>query len=206
MIKKLFLASAICFISSQAWSACFTDNDFATSCSPATEYLVKLQKVELCKDENCNSSVTVASSSASFDISSVTAGAAVGSYADLDDVPAGIYTHVRTTISPEITFSAVAEGNCTSGRDSFTEVYDNTEVTATELSNNSGFGISWNSANDAFIHLYKLPVAVAISKSGSLPQIQVDFATQEAALCIGPSGSANMYPGIPDISIRVFNN
>ena len=211
MLKRVFLAGAFCLISSTSWAACFQDGTFTTSCHPATQYEVEIQKVELCKSATCTNAVTVASSTASFDIGSVGAGAAVGNYANLDSVPAGVYTHVRTTISPTITFTASAStatpaGNCTSGRTNFAETYDTTEVTSAELTSNSSFGISWNSGNTAFEHLYELTTAVAISKSGSLPQIQVDFATQQAALCIGPAGSANMYPGIPDIDIRVFNN
>lgn len=190
--------------SSSAWAACFQDA-VATSCHPATQYEIEIQSVELCKSSGCSDPVVVASSSETFDISSVGVGAAVGNYADLDDVPAGVYTHVRTTISPSITFSADAAGNCAAGRSGFTEVYDNTEVTDAELTSNSGFGIQWNTGDTAFEHLYELSNPVAISKAGSLPQIQVDFATQEAALCIGtPSGL--MYPGIPEINIQVLAN
>ena len=206
MLKKFFIAGAFCLISSSAWAACFVDGALTTTCHPATKYEVEIQKVELCSAASCANAVVVASSTASFDIGSVGVGAAVGNYANLDGVPAGVYTHVRTTISPSITFTTAAAGNCPSGRNNFTEAYDNTEVTAAELSSNSEFGVSWNTGATAFEHLYELSTAVAISKAGSLPQIQVDFATTQAALCLGPPGLGVMYPGVPDIDIKIFNN
>ncbi len=206
MIKKILSAAFITALSSQAHAACFQDDTFNTTCSPATQYEIEIQQVELCRSSSCANPVIVSSSAASFDISAAGVGAAVGEYADLDDVPAGVYTHVRTTISPSITFSADAEGFCTTAVNGSVTTYNTTTVPASELSSNSSFNISWNSGNTAFEHLHELSTSVAISKAGSLPQIQVDFATQEAALCIGPSGSANLFAGVPDISIRVIAN
>lgn len=211
MYRKLasvsLLTGLFSVLASAAWSACFQDDSYATTCHPATQYEIQIQQVEFCKSSACSDPFLVASTSQTFDISSVGVGAAVGNYANLDNVPAGIYTHVRSTISPSITFSAAAAGNCASGRTGYTEIYNpTTSAPDSELATNSGFGITWNSDDTAFEHLHELTTAVAISKAGSLPQIQIDFATQEAALCLGPAGLGNMYPGIPEINIKVLAN
>ena len=61
----------------------------------ASEYQVTVKRVDLCTDSACSTFVTIGSGNKVFDIASVAAGAAVGSYADVGGLAAGItYTHV----------------------------------------------------------------------------------------------------------------
>lgn len=211
MLRRLVITGLFGLLSSSAFAACFQDGDsnITSTCVPATKYEVQIRKVELCTSAACSNPVVVAETVSTFDIASVSAGAAVGAYADLDDVAAGIYTHVRTTLSPTISFSTDADsslpGNCASGTSDNSTTYNTTTVTVAELSANSDFGISWNSDGN-FEHLYPLTNSIAISKAGALPQIQVDFATQDAGLCLSGYGAANLFPGIPEIDIRIFEN
>ena len=201
MLKKILLAGAFSLLSSGAMAACFVQT--ATTCHPASKYEVEIQKVELCKTSGCSDPVTVASSVQSFDIAAAGVGAAVGEYADLDDVPAGVYTHVRTTIDNELTYSAAAVTGCTTAVTNSSHTYTSSVSFDATLNNNVGtFGITWNTGNTAFEHTHELSTPLAISKAGSLPQVQVDFATQEAALCVG----GTFYPGIPEITITVIDN
>ncbi len=208
MLKRLVIIGLFGLLSSSAFAACFQDATLTSTCVPATKYEIEIRKVELCTSASCSNPIVIAETVSTFDIASVNAGAAVGAYADLDDVAAGIYTHVRTTLSPTISFSADADtslpGNCANGASNSSTTYNTTTVTAAELSANSGFGISWNSGN--FEHLYALTNSIAISKAGALPQIQVDFATQDAALCLSSGGTGQLYPGIPEIDIKIFEN
>ena len=200
------MAAFLSLASSTAFAACFQDDTYTTTCHPATSYELTIQKVELCKDSSCSDTVTVASSTQSFDIGSVGAGAAVGNYADLDTVPAGVYSHVRTTISPNIDLVAPAAGLCPALTSSFSYTNSAGSVPQAELTANADFPIEWNGS--VLEHTYELSRNVVISKSASLPQIQVDFSTSTAALCLDiPSpGSPIFVAGVPDISIRIFDN
>ena len=204
MLKFLLTLTGFIFFSASA-QACF-DGAGAQSCGAATEYIIKIHKVEFCQSVSCANAVTVADSESTFDIAGATAGAAVGEYADLDDVPAGIYTHIRTTIDPEIEMTAGNVGSC-AGRN-FTHTYSNSgllAVTNTEFSNNSNYYLSWNTAGDRFIHIYPLDTPVAISKAASLPQVQIDFSTSEAAYCV-ESSPFPLIPGPPLVNITVIDN
>ena len=81
--------------------------------TPATPtiYQVTLKKVEICTGSDgvgsCNGAFVVGTSTKSFDIAAVGAGAAVGSYANLSTLPVGsTFTHVRVTVDSVITVRA----------------------------------------------------------------------------------------------------
>ena len=72
----------------------------------ASEYQVTVKRVDLCTDSACSTFVTIGSGNKVFDIASVAAGAAVGSYADVGGLAAGItYTHVRAYVDETITMT-----------------------------------------------------------------------------------------------------
>jgi hypothetical protein len=73
------------------------------SAAPATRYDVTIKSVEICSDANCTTAVQVGSGTRVFDIASATAGADVGSYADISGIPVGRYSHVRVTIDAQLT-------------------------------------------------------------------------------------------------------
>jgi hypothetical protein len=76
-----------------------------------TIYQVTLKKVEICTGSDgvgsCEGSFVLGSSTRSFDIAAVGAGAAVGSYANLSTLPVGsTFTHIRVTVDAAITARA----------------------------------------------------------------------------------------------------
>ena len=98
-MKKIFLFLFIIFFTTKVYSANPATGD-------ATEYIVELQKVELCEDSACSTSTTVGDTSASFNIASSSAGAEVGKFAKTTGLPLGTtFTHLRATISRTFTIS-----------------------------------------------------------------------------------------------------
>ena len=94
-------------------SHAFAVDDIST---PDT-YTVTMQKVELCTSSARTISTTLAESSATFDIASKDAGAAVGTWIENFALEVGTtYTHLKTTISSTFTISgSTTNSNITSG-------------------------------------------------------------------------------------------
>ena len=201
MLKKLSIASLLCMAASFAHAECFQTSN-AEQCGPASEYQITIEQVELCKSASCSNSVIVSSTSASFDIAASSAGAAVGNYADLDDVAAGIYTHVKTTITPSITYAAPAiSGEC-SAVTSTTVPITTAVASVSDLASNSSFNLSWEGGD--LVHSIELAQPVVISKAGSLPQVQIDFSTANAHYCLTATDTS--FPGVPYVSVKVIPN
>ena len=98
-MKKIFLFLFIIFFTTKVYSANPATGD-------ATEYIVELQKVELCEDSACSTSTTVGDTSASFNIASSAAGAEVGTFAKTTGLPLGTtFTHLRVTVSRTFTIT-----------------------------------------------------------------------------------------------------
>lgn len=208
----LFLAT---LVSKVSYGACFSVTGVTgTACGAATQYEVSVQAMELCTGSSsgsCTGAATVASTAASFDIASATAGAAVGSYADLNTVTAGDYTHLRTTLSPTIVFSASATSGCSA-------VSTDTSVTLTANVTGAAGGsvvagdlsaedLYWSDGSSTSLyHVVALSDTLAISPTKPLPQIAVDFSTANAHLCVNTSGSTYLsYPGPPVMTVTVTN-
>ena len=201
MLKKLLIVSLLSMSASFAHAKCF-NGTAAHVCGPASEYSITIDQVELCKSASCGASVIVSSTSASFNIAASTAGGAVGNYADLDDVAAGIYTHVKTTIAPSITYAAPAiSGEC-SAVTSTTVPITTSILSVSDLSSNTDFNLSWESGD--LVHTLELDQPVVISKAGSLPQVQIDFSTAHAHYCLTATDSS--FPGAPYVTIKVLPN
>ena len=203
MVKHIILALVVMFFAHAAKAECVYF-DGTERCGPATTYEITVEKVEFCKSQTCSSSVVVASATTAFNIASAAAGAAVGNYADLDGVEAGIYTHIKTTLSPSIRVqgSAIAGTSCSTMPNPVTaSVASITGIANTlQLTQNDDFNLGLVSGK--LVHQMKLDAPIAISKSGSLPQVQIDFSTADAHLCYG----GNSLPGVPFVSVKVFNN
>ena len=92
-MKKIFLILALTILfSSKSYAA--------TGEGVASEYIVTMKKLELCEDSACATSTTVGDSSMPVDIASVSAGAAVGTYAATTGLPLGTtFSHLRVTVS-----------------------------------------------------------------------------------------------------------
>ena len=99
-----------------------TNNVYAES-GPTTEYQVTMKKVELCTaypdanawDVDCTGAVTVGESTLTFDISSASAGAEVGSWISTTGLPIGTtFSHMRVTVDRDFTITGYAEAddNC----------------------------------------------------------------------------------------------
>ena len=98
-MKKIFLFLFIIFFTTKVYSANPSTGD-------ATEYIVEVQKVELCEDSACSTSTTVGDTSASFNIASSSAGAEVGTFAKTTGLPLGTtFTHLRVTVSRTFTIT-----------------------------------------------------------------------------------------------------
>jgi len=92
-MKKIFLIFALTIL--------FCNKSYAAAGEgAATEYIVTMEKLELCEDSACASSTTVGDSSMGVDIASVSAGADIGTYAATTGLPLGTtFSHLRVTIS-----------------------------------------------------------------------------------------------------------
>ena len=201
MFRYIFAALVVAISYVPAYANCPTI-DGTETCGPATTYQITVEKVEFCTSSACANPVTVASSTTSFNIASAAAGAAVGEYANLDSVDAGIYTHVRTTLSPNVSYLAPVEGGCsavTSSTPVSVATIPNLAVLL-QASQNEDFNLAYDGTN--LIHRFELSSPIAISKAGSLPQVQIDFSTSNAHICHGGVS----YPGIPFVDIQVFDN
>ena len=201
MLKKLLIVSLLSMSASFAHAKCF-NGTAAHVCGPASEYSITIDQVELCKSASCSASVIVSSTSASFDIAASSAGGAVGNYAGLDDVAAGIYTHVKTTIAPSITYAAPAISGEFSAVPSTTVPITTSILSVSDLSSNTDFNLSWESGD--LVHTLELDQPVVISKAGSLPQVQIDFSTAHAHYCLTATDSS--FPGAPYVTIKVLPN
>ena len=197
MLRKLSIIAAIIAPFYTAQAECI--NLGSNTCVAATSYEITIDKVEFCRSSACSAPFVVSSSSEDFDISDAAAGGAVGNYADLDNVPAGVYTHVQTTIDGTITYSAPATGSCSAQTNTS---YDVTTITSigTALAANPSFNLTL--AGSELEHLYELSSPLIITKAGSLPQVQIDFSTADGHICDGSTS----YPGVPYVDIQVFNN
>ena len=92
-MKKIFLILALTILF-------FNKGYAATGQGVATEYIVQMEKLELCEDSACATSTTVGDSKMGVDIASVSAGAAVGTYAATTGLPLGTtFSHLRVTVS-----------------------------------------------------------------------------------------------------------
>jgi hypothetical protein len=104
-MKKIFLIFALTILF-------FNKGYAATGEGVATEYVVTMQKLELCEDSACAASTTVGDSSMGVDIASVSAGADIGTYAATTGLPLGTtFSHLRVTISRTFTVT----GSVTAG-------------------------------------------------------------------------------------------
>ena len=96
-MKKIFLILALTIL--------FFNKGYAASGEgPATEYIVQMEKLELCEDSACATSTTVGDSKMKVNIASVSAGADIGSYAPTTGLPLGTtFSHLRVTIARTFT-------------------------------------------------------------------------------------------------------
>ena len=172
-MKKIFLILVLTiFIINKSYAA--------TGKGKATEYIVKMQKVELCEDSACASSTTVGESSMSVDIASVSAGNDIGTYAPTTGLPLGTtFTHIRVTINRlfQVTGSATA-GSTTCVTDG------GTDSTATSLLD-AGTGTATSTA----MYLADADGYAAADGDNDADQITVNYSSPTYATSMTVSGS-----------------
>jgi hypothetical protein len=203
---------------------------------PATTYEVTLQKIELCAsgssiDEagesapECVDPYVVSTSATSFDIASVSAGAALGNYANTNVLPAGkTYTHIRLTLSRQFTIAgSLSQSTCRTNIDDTSSstsspgygVHDGGTGTAQELhlANVGTYGNGhptnaeyWSDGIDIidsssfyFMNALSQPV----TGGGTPPNITVSFNTQSALSGWWSGEMCEMYPASPSVEITI---
>jgi hypothetical protein len=126
-IPALALLGAVFMCSSPALAQ--LDGPQGVTTGAATSYIVTVEKFELCTDVDgsgggCVGAFVLGSGGKSFDIASVSAGAAAGSYVNNIDLPIGTtYRYARITFSRSFTITGVVNsvtniggtGNCRTG-------------------------------------------------------------------------------------------
>lgn len=179
-----------------ASAACVLNLGLGEVCGAATRYDVSVQSVALCTEASCANPVLVGTGARSFDIASAAVGAAVGSYANMDSVSGGTYTHVRTIVSRTFSITGAAVGACAAqSAASLSVPNDNAGLDAAM----SGAGITWNDApaKSQLRIISALAAPLTVSKTSSMPSISVKFGTANGVMCI--AGTA--FPAPPDVSI-----
>lgn len=193
-MKKLLFVFGICFAGTVS-AAC----PGGATCGAATKYDVRLLEAALCQDAACATGYVVGSASKSFDIASATVGSALGSYAKLDSLPAGVFTYIKVVIDRTFGITGTAAGCAAQTASSPISVPNGIPIDGL----NGMPGMSWNDpATKAQIKIIQvLPTPLVISKAGSRPTITVKFDTQEGLMCVGGAP----YPKAPSATITVEN-
>ena len=106
-MKKIFLILALTIL--------FFNKVYAASGEGvATEYIVQMEKLELCEDSACATSTTVGDSKMKVNIASVSAGADIGTYAATTGLPLGTtFSHLRVTVSRTFTVTGTVTAGST---------------------------------------------------------------------------------------------
>lgn len=188
-------------------------------------YEVTVTQVELCSDAACTTSYIAGSGSQSFDISAATAGADVGSYADLSGIPLfQTWSHVRVTISTTINVGATwndGTDNCGTSNpaqaSSHAQTYqapaNGTATPAAFVIPNVGFSgitaadfsaFNLSKSNGAGTATITYPLNAPYTCKGVMPRIEVEFNTSQAFGFIDPgAGQCAAFPRPPEVTITV---
>ncbi|PCI38140.1 MAG: hypothetical protein COB46_12105 [Rhodospirillaceae bacterium] len=200
-----------------------------TSARPAV-YEVTVKKVELCQDSACNVAFTIGESDKAFDISSATAGADVGNYIDISNIPLyQTWSHVRVTISSTFSVGAIwtdGDGDAC-GTSNPTQASGHAAVYAGSVGGtataadfvipNVGFsGIAQSDydtfnltkANGAATATIIYPLTASYTCKGIMPRVEVQFDTSAgfgyvAGTAAGVGTACQAFPMPPTITITV---
>lgn len=195
---KKFLGLAALLLSAQAaMAACLAGPAF--TCGQATRYDVRVQEVALCSDAACTSRYVVGSGAKTFDIASGTAGSAIGSYAKVDAVPVGVYTHVRLVLDRTFVISGPVVGACAQQNGTSLSIPND----GTADAGLTAIGVSWNDPGKTQLAaIGALPTSMVVTKAGRRPAVMVKFDTQDGLMCA--NGGPTPMPGLPTTTLSVF--
>ena len=201
----------------------------------ATTYEVAVQQLELCASgssidatgasaPSCLDPYVVGSGSATFDIASVAAGAALGNYSSISSLPAGkTYTHIRITLARRFSIAGTLASGCrTDSADTSSSIttpgigiHDSGTGTPQTLyiPNVDAFGPGIPSDADYWSNGVQIidgstfslvhSLEGSVTGGGTLPKITVAFNTQTAL-----SGQLNgqvcdMFPAAPSANLGI---
>ena len=158
-------------------------------------------RAAVCSDAACANRYVVGSGARTFDIASGTAGSAIGSYAKVDAVPNGVYTHVRLVLHRTFVISGLATGGGCAAPANAASISVNNDGTwdASLLA----IGITWNDppAKTQMAMIGTLPTPMVVTKGAKRPSVIVKFDTQQGLMC---DGAGTYLPGLPTTTLTVF--
>jgi hypothetical protein len=204
MLKRiLFLVSATIF-SSSTFAA---PGDTATG--RETSYNVDVRSVKLCTDSLCAGGYVLGSGSKTFDIASAAAGAEVGSYANIDAVPVGTYSHIQIVLSRTFTVSGTCtvSGTPTTVSGASSSIPNDGGTTDPFVGKTAADGMYWFDAGKtefAVIESLTAPIVITAATT-TQPQATVKFNTSQALSCVdaGPGGIL-VFPAEPSVNVSVL--
>jgi len=225
MKKKLFLPISFvvgALLSFEAEAA------IPGTAAQASTYQITVTQVELCQDSACTVSFLIGSGSKSFDIAASTAGADVGNYIDISNIPLHqTWSHVRVTISTTISVGATwndGDGDAC-GTSNATQASGHAAVYAASVGGtatgadfvipNVGFstvvqadydGFNLSKANGASTATITYPLTTPYTCKGVMPLIEVQFNTSTAfgyipGTAAGVGTACQAFPRPPDVTI-----
>lgn len=203
MFKRLTLLFFFASFSSLVLAA---PGDTATD--RATSYEVEVSEAKLCTDSLCGGGFVVGSGSQEFDIAGVAAGAEVGSYASINNLPAGTYTHIRVLVSRDITISGTCtvSGTATTVDEQTESIPNDGGTTDPFVGKTAADGMYWFNAGKTIIAIIQpLPAPLTVSDTLTTPTVTVKFNTSSALFCVdtGPGGIL-LFPAEPDVEVSVL--
>jgi len=202
-----------------------------TAAQPST-YNITITKAELCRSSACSNPFLLGSGNKSFDISAASAGADVGNFVDISQIPLfQTWTHVRVTISSTISVGATwtdGDGDAC-GTSNATQASGHAAVYAASAGGtaaaanfvipNVGFstiaqadydGFNLSKTNGASTATVTYPLTAPYVCKGVMPHIAVEFNTASAfgyipGTAAGAGTACQAFPRPPDVSITVFD-
>ncbi|OEJ68890.1 hypothetical protein [Magnetovibrio blakemorei] len=219
MLKKLTFGALVVLLPLSAKAA------IPGTTAAADSYEITVTKVELCRTSACAAPYTLGSGNKTFDISSATAGADVGQYISLEDIPLyQTWSHVRVTISTTISIKGQGTDNapqaCKTGTglasgahtavgtgvvavgagtlQSLVIPNDNVGGLATADYTAFNFAKTAGAATATITYALSTPYTC----KGTLPRIEVKFNTSAAlGLVQTGAGTCGVFPRPPDVTI-----
>ena len=142
-------------------SIAFCTNAFAVDdISTPETYKVSMQKIELCTSSACSDTTTLAETSATFNIASRDAGAAVGTWIENFALEVGkTYSHARATISTTMviggytTNSSISSSYCVTSSSPTTDAAHTAAPITTGSNATTSAEMNWVVPNLSLIHI-----------------------------------------------------
>lgn len=192
-----------------------------TNSAPAAVYEVNVLQAELCRSAACTNPYILGSGNQVFDIGSVSAGAEVGQFVDLQNIPLfETWSHVRVTLDTTFTIQG-GDANCQTGggpgtRGAFLAGVagpGNGTPTQMELPNEAIIPGAYTYASDNIVQtdgdptfMVTVPLTQPYTCTGEMPRIEVQFDTSQAfGYNAGGGCGGAIFPQPPTITVTAFD-